>query len=174
MDTKLKLMSKIFKYSQWRTQKEFSYQYTGMGTQILVPKEGNIPWFTVIFFIVGCFFLLELSKVCFQVRKHVLSIVNHSKDKNMCSLKGLYPIDTHQHFNMELLSALQSLQNHLCQKIMSKKPLCPKKPLVMPLIVILACCLKFPVDTKTLHQYIARIKQFFARFSLEIFNFFTE
>ena len=125
-------------------------------------------------FIAGCFFLLELSKVCFQVRQHVLSIVNHSKDKNMCSLKGLCPIDTHQHFNMELLSALQSLQNHLCQKIMSKKPLCPKNPLVMPLIVILACCLKFPVDTKTLHQYIARIKQFFARFSLEIFNFFTE
>ena len=55
--------------------------------------------YTFIYFIILhhrlCFFLLNLSKVYFQVRKLNFSIVNHTTD--------------HHHFNVELLCALQPL-----------------------------------------------------------------
>ena len=54
----------------------FSYWYTSIDTLILATPK-NKPIFAVIFSTAGCFFLLNLSKVCFQVRKHTLSFVNH-------------------------------------------------------------------------------------------------
>ena len=48
----------------------FSYLYNGMGTQILVPKKGNIVLFTVI---LQAMLLLFRSEVCFQKRKNALS-----------------------------------------------------------------------------------------------------
>ena len=38
------------------------------------------------------FFLLNRIKVCFQVRKHTLSIVNHPKAEKICSYKEPYLI----------------------------------------------------------------------------------
>ena len=56
-----------------------------------------------------CFFLLNLSKVYFEVRKHTFSIVNHPTD--------------HEHFYMELL--LQSLYASLRSPV-SQVTICPK------------------------------------------------
>ena len=56
-----------------------SYRYTSMGVQMLVPKKINILVFTLIFSITGCFFLLTLSKVYFQVRKYVFSNISYNQ-----------------------------------------------------------------------------------------------
>ena len=86
-----------------------------MGPQILVPKKGNIPLYTQIALPQTMFLLNPLSpgNVCFQVRKHTLLIVNHSKTKATLSLDGFYSIDDHQHVSMELLGVPLSLQGHL-------------------------------------------------------------
>ena len=49
-----------------------SCRYTGMGTQILVLRKGNVPLFTVMFY---RRLFLNLSKVCFQARTHTLLLM---------------------------------------------------------------------------------------------------
>ena len=79
--------------------------------------------YSYIFYCRLCFFLLNLDKVCFQVRKHTLSIVNHPKALKTCSLKGFYQIDDLMNFRMELLGASVSpgplvVQVTVCPKIL--------------------------------------------------------
>ena len=62
------------------------------------PKTETYFFYTDIFYYGLCFFLLTLSKVYFQISKHILSIVNHSKVWKTCSLEGFYLIDDYQHF----------------------------------------------------------------------------
>ena len=43
---------------------QFSYQYTGIGTQTLAPKTIKYTFvYTIILYYMLCFFLLKLSKV---------------------------------------------------------------------------------------------------------------
>ena len=57
-----------------------TYQYTGIGAQILAPQEIDIylslHWY---FYHRLYFFLLTLSKLYFQVSKHTLSILKYEK-----------------------------------------------------------------------------------------------
>ena len=46
-------------------QEGFSYMYTSMDAQILAPKKLDIPLFSLVFYIAGHLFLLNLSKVYF-------------------------------------------------------------------------------------------------------------
>ena len=80
-----------------------SCQYIGMGAQ-------NSKYAFVYTYVFCCFYMI-LHR--FQARKHTLSIANHFKAWKICSLQGFHPTDDCQHFNMELLGMLQSLQNHL-------------------------------------------------------------
>ena len=89
----------------------FSYRYgrPNSGAQ----KKEIYFLCTYIFYYGLCFFLLTLSKVYFQISNHTLPIANHSKICKTCSLQGFYRIDDHQHFIIELLVVLQSLQENL-------------------------------------------------------------
>ena len=49
-------------------------------------KRKNTFFYTDIFYHRPCFFLLNQIKINFQLRKHILSIVNHSKAWEICSL----------------------------------------------------------------------------------------
>ena len=55
----------------------FSYQHTSMGAQILAPRKRKYAFiYSDIFYRWLCFFLLDLGKVCTQIRKHTLPIWN--------------------------------------------------------------------------------------------------
>ena len=65
----------------------FSYRYTGMGTQILMLKKENVPFFTLISSVTDCFFNLTQNKVYYQVRKDILAILSHARIQKMCSIQ---------------------------------------------------------------------------------------
>ena len=75
----------------------FSYRYTGMGTQILMLKKENVPFFTLISSVTDCFFNLTQNKVYYQVRKDILAILSHARIQKMCSIQWFHQKDDHQH-----------------------------------------------------------------------------
>lgn len=97
----LQVNSLHFNYSPFfipvKYPRGFSNQYTGLHNHILVPKTENISFFIIHYSWRLCFFNSILSKVCFQVTKDILTILNFVRKWKTYSLQLFYSIDDHQH-----------------------------------------------------------------------------